>query len=115
MSTNAPAVVPTWELRHRLARSLELAELDVPEIARKLDVSENTIRNYLKARTTPKRSTLLAWALVTGVPLDWLVGADTPPHAPEGGTPGTVHAMSGRHTDELMKEIIARDLLQRVA
>lgn len=63
---------PTFELKHRLALALEDAALKPEDMAGYLGRSITTIRNYLGGRTTPSRGVLVAWALRTEVPLDWL-------------------------------------------
>jgi transcriptional regulator with XRE-family HTH domain len=35
-------------------------------------VSKNTVSNYERGFTTPRRPMLLAWAMATGVALSWL-------------------------------------------
>jgi transcriptional regulator with XRE-family HTH domain len=73
---DATIEIPTWGLHHRLARSLEFAGMKSAAMAEFLDVSENTIRNYLSGRTRPRLGVLRIWALRCGVPLDWLAGDD---------------------------------------
>lgn len=78
--------MPEWEQRHRLARALEFADLKPVEMARHLDLSENTIRNYLSGRTSPNGGVLRSWALRCGVPVGWLrYGDDYDTPSPDGG------------------------------
>lgn len=64
--------IPTFELRHRMALALEYSSVSVSEIAHELGISRTTVSNFLWGRTKPRRSDLIAWALKTGVPLEWL-------------------------------------------
>jgi transcriptional regulator with XRE-family HTH domain len=77
--------VPEWELRHRLIRALEHADLKPAGMAKVLDVADTTVRNYLKGRTTPNRATLRVWALRCGVSFDWLADGTIDLTGPEGG------------------------------
>lgn len=71
-SAMAAKPLPEFETRHRMSLALEYADKSVNEIARELGISRTTVSNYMHGRTQPRRSDLMAWALVTGVPLDWL-------------------------------------------
>ena len=65
--------VLTFELRHRLARSLEMAGITKVEMADELGVTRKTIDNYLAGRTIPTRGYLRLWADVTQIPMSELV------------------------------------------
>lgn len=88
IQTREPAV-PTFELRHRLARSLEWAGLTPEDMATELGVHIQTVRNYLKDRHSPNRGTLIAWAFRCGVPPAWLIDGELPESGPDNG-PGQV-------------------------
>lgn len=62
----------TFDLIDRLHKSLRLSGKSATTLADELGVHRNTINNYLSAKTAIDRRTLMAWALVTGVPLAWL-------------------------------------------
>ena len=70
---------PRFELQHRLALSREIADMDQIAIADALGVSRQTVSNYERGFTAPRRAVLVAWALATGVDVDWLVNGETPP------------------------------------
>lgn len=62
--------------------ALEHARLNNLDMAELLDVSPNTVSNYLAGRTTPSMAVLRVWAMRTGVPLDWIrygAGPSGPP------------------------------------
>lgn len=82
-TTDPRTAVPTFDLNHRLARSLEWSAVDSTEMAELLGVSETTLRNYLKARTTPRAGMVRQWALRCGVPYEWLVTGDVPMPNPD--------------------------------
>jgi transcriptional regulator with XRE-family HTH domain len=68
-----------WTLGDRLAKSRKVAGLTADGIADELGVSRNTVTNWETGATRPKRQTLIAWAQITGAPLEWLVEGDTRP------------------------------------
>lgn len=87
MTTHTTGGVPAFELRHRLALALEHANLKPEDIAVELGLGVTTIRNYLHARTSPRRAVLMAWALRCEVSLEWLeTGTTTGPSPDDGGS-----------------------------
>ncbi len=70
-------VVPEWTLGDRLRKARLHAGLEQAELATELGIARNSVASYENQRTAPRRPVLLAWAMRTGVSLDWLVG-DTP-------------------------------------
>ncbi len=83
-------IVPSFNLRDRMGKCLEVAEFSVADMATVLGVSRQTVNNWLSGRYKPQRATLVAWALATGVDLTWLETGQAPaePGPDEGiGTP----------------------------
>lgn len=64
--------VPQWTTADKLRKARESAGLEQTELAREIGVSKNTISNYERGAVAPRRPVLVAWALATGVSLDWL-------------------------------------------
>lgn len=52
--------------------SMETARLKPEDMASEIGRSVTTVRNYLGGRTVPSRAVLVAWAMRTGVTVDWL-------------------------------------------
>ncbi len=75
---------PQFQLKHRLALAMEIAEADRDAIATELGVHKNTVANYLRGETRPSRSVLRVWALRCGVPFEWLETG----HSVADGDPG---------------------------
>lgn len=75
---NAQWWVPVWTLGDRLRKAREGAGLEQSAIADDLGVSRRSVGNWECGHVVPKRATLLAWALRTGVPVWWLEGAEEP-------------------------------------
>lgn len=78
--------VPEFHLGDRLSKALDVASISVQEMAEYLDVSRNTVSNYLHMRTPVNGGTLRLWALRTGVRLEWLQTGKAPSEGdPDGG------------------------------
>ena len=73
----------------RLTVSREDAGYTQPELARVIDSSRNTVSNYERGSVAPKRQTLMAWALATGVDFHWLETGEAPGSGPDQGVSHT--------------------------
>ncbi|HZQ33746.1 MAG TPA: helix-turn-helix transcriptional regulator [Mycobacterium sp.] len=84
MTTSLPAA-PPWTLGWRLRRSLEFAGVSREAMAQHLGVAVSTITRWTHDdfKRPPNRANLLAWAQITGVPLEWLEGDEASAPAPE--------------------------------
>ena len=89
MTEHAVPGVPEWTKGDRLGKALDYAHVSVAEMAEYLDVSRNTVGNYINDRTRVPGAVMRLWAMRTGVPLEWLETGDTPkrprPDGPDGG------------------------------
>jgi len=70
--------IPVWTLSDKLRKARLEAGLEQAELASEIGISRNTVTNYEAGRTEPRRPVLLAWAMRTGVALDWLTQEDGP-------------------------------------
>lgn len=52
--------------------------MTVKQLADATGISEKTINNYEAGRHAPRRPSLIAWALATGVSLEWLTTGKAP-------------------------------------
>jgi transcriptional regulator with XRE-family HTH domain len=91
--------VPQFELRHRLHRALEVADIKPETMAGQLGKSVTTIRNYLAGRTVPDRATLIVWAMLCGVDPAWLTGDEGEGGSPPDPTTGTRPGGGGASLD----------------
>lgn len=81
-----PARIPAFTLGDRLRKARELTEMTTRDFAAQIGVSQKTISDAENDRRAPRRITLLAYAMATGVPLEWLeTGRE---EAPRPGRPG---------------------------
>jgi len=80
--------VPEWTLGDRLRKARESAGMNQSTLAETTGISRRSISSYESSEAMPKRPQLIAWALATGVPLEWLeTGAESPrPVGPDGGS-----------------------------
>ncbi len=81
--------VPEWDLADRLRKALRSSDVSVAQMAQALEVSRQTVGNWMAGRARPTRATVVAWALATGVDLHWLETGQAPdqPTPDEIGTP----------------------------
>lgn len=71
--------VPQWTIQDRLRKAREQAGMTQRELADAIGVAKSTISNYEAGTITHQRKIVMnQWALVTGVPVAWLWGDDTP-------------------------------------
>lgn len=89
MTTNTEAprfVIPTFTTGDRLRKARQLTGLEQAEFADELGISRGTVRNYELDHVVPRKIVLRAWAMRTGVPVQWLVNGETPdPHEADRG------------------------------
>lgn len=91
MSTHVGTVIPHWTQGDRLRKARSLTGLTSRQFAERLGVSLNTIVNAEGDKRKVRRITLLAWAMATGVPVEWLETGVVPPaggpREPDGWAP----------------------------
>ncbi|MFW0790087.1 helix-turn-helix domain-containing protein [Gordonia sp. CPCC 205333] len=66
----------------RLSTARDDAGLSQPGLAEAIGTSRGTVSNYERGTVKPRRSTLILWAMATGVDLHWLETGEAP--SPEG-------------------------------
>ena len=74
----------------RLRKAREAAGLEQAQLGELMAYSRQAISSAERGVTTPRRIVLRAWAMATGVPVEWLETGEAPPAGPEG--PGTYTA-----------------------
>lgn len=77
-----------FTLADRLAKSLSVAGISSQEMAEHLDVSRNTISNWINGRTRPRRAELIVWSIRTGVPMSWIDTGEISYRRPDGPAGG---------------------------
>lgn len=78
--------IPPIQMQHRLRIAREWAGLEQGELADRIGISRQSVGNAENGRVTPRKITLNAWALATGVPASWLRTGEVPP-TPDDGCP----------------------------
>lgn len=87
--------IPQWDMYDRLAKSLKSAGLSVADAAEYFDVHRNTVSGWIHGRINPDTRTLRLWAMLTGVPYEWLREGIEPDSGPNGGGGGQIDPTSG--------------------
>jgi hypothetical protein len=67
----------------RIAR--EWAGLEQDQLADRMGTARSTVSNAENGKGNPRRTTINAWALATGVPAQWLIDGIDPDNGPSGG------------------------------
>lgn len=88
--------VPQWDLADRMRKGLRESGLGVIEMAVYLDVSRNTVSNWLNGRIKPRTIYLKEWALRTRTDYGWLVTGQTGPGRPHLAGQGDVNKLGYR-------------------
>lgn len=78
MTTQRYERIPAWTMGDRLRKAREEAGYDQRRFADLIGVSRQTITNAEKGHKTVRKITLNAWAMATGVPVEWLVSGEVP-------------------------------------
>lgn len=97
MSTDQASVVPEWTLQDRLRKARELTGLGQKDFAERLGVSRNTVGSAESGAVAVRRITMNAWAMATGVSLEWLetgVAGSSGPTPPDDGPRGDREALT---------------------
>ena len=79
MQSVLEGVVPAWTRGDCLRKARTHAGFTVKQLSEATGISEKTINNYEGDKVTPRRPSMIAWALATGVSLDWLERGGIPP------------------------------------
>ena len=91
---------PEFGLGHRLALAREVAGIDRDEMADIVGLTTQTLSNYELGKTTPAKLTLNAWAVATGVDVEWLkTGKAQEDNTPRGGSEGHPSDYFALHLD----------------
>lgn len=64
--------VPEFDLADRMRKALRESQHNVIYMAEQLGVRRETVSSWLNGRTRPIGPAVRMWAMLTGVPLEWL-------------------------------------------
>lgn len=82
---NTGGAVPTFDLKDRARKAREFAGLEQEELAIRTGMARSTIARIEQGRNRPRRPSILAIAVATGVDFDWLATGKTPTGGSGGG------------------------------
>lgn len=71
--------IPVWTVGDRMRKARETSRIKVAAMAAELGCDPDTVSNYERGRTRPRRSVLLAYEQLTGVPVAWIEGDEGSP------------------------------------
>lgn len=105
MSTDAQERIPAFTIGDRLRRARQKVGLEQADFAQEIGVSRGTVSNYEHAEdiASLKKPYLLAWAMRTDVPLEWLLTGEAPTAPPDPPT-----GRRGRQLEALTAEKASR-------
>ena len=107
MSTNATGVIPEWTMGDRLRKARSLTGQTTREFADTLGVSQATVTNAENDHRAVRRITLRAWAMATGVPVEWLEHGVTPQGGPDGWAPWGSNPQPTDYVHPLLRAVAA--------
>lgn len=99
---SAPGNIPALTLGWRLKMALDHSDISVQAMANQLGVTRATLSRWMSDKgSRPKKAYLMQWALLTGVPFEWIETGRIAPPDPDGNG-GRQHATSlgGSPTDQ---------------
>jgi transcriptional regulator with XRE-family HTH domain len=88
MSTHAQERIPEWTRGDRFRKARSMTGLTVQEFAGRIGISPKSVNNYEGDKVEPRKIVLNAWALATGVPVEWLETGEVPNNAGPDGDGG---------------------------
>lgn len=100
-----------FSLGDRLAKALQVANVSNNDMAAYLGKSRTSISNWIHERAPIGRGDLVAWALKTGVPLEWLETGHFPdtPETEKGNAPASTNHDHLIHRLEIRDNIVSLD------
>jgi transcriptional regulator with XRE-family HTH domain len=72
-------IVPEWTCGDRMRKAREHAGLKQSDLSPAAGISRTSAVAYESGQSLPGRKVLITWAMVTGVPVEWLCHGDTAP------------------------------------
>lgn len=78
-------IVPTLTAAQRLMIARMHVGLTQGEMAERLGVTTATVQRTESGHTRPRRTTVMAWSMATGVNLRWLETGEAPPSGGDDG------------------------------
>lgn len=84
-SLGADMQVPQWSLSDRVRKAREVAGMKQAELAETIGMARTSLARIEQGKVEPRRTSLIAIAFATRVPLEWLENGETPAGDPDGG------------------------------
>lgn len=98
MSIQGSWSIPEFTAGDRFRKAREITGQTQREFAATLGIDKNTVGAYETGATVRHRKIVVnAWALATGVPVEWLLHGTIPMTSPDGGGTHAGDTTMGRH------------------
>ena len=78
--------IPEWSRGDRFRKAREARDISQGELAEMMGVARRTIGSYERDEVEPRKIVVNAWALATGVPVEWLLYGVAPTGPDDDGT-----------------------------
>lgn len=100
--------IPEWSRGDRFRKAREARDISQGDLAERMGVARRTVGSYERDEVEPRKIVVNAWALATGVPVEWLLYGVVPqdPDDPGHVTSGS-QALNATRTAEVV-ELSAR-------
>ena len=72
MTITQTAMALEMDRADRMKKALRVSGLTVNDVADQLEVSRNTVGSWINGRIEPRRTSVMAFAQLTGVPVEWI-------------------------------------------
>lgn len=79
-------MVPVFTLADRLRKAREQTGMEQGPFAALVGISRVSVSNAERGANRPHHVTLIRWAEIAGVPLEWLLTGEAPHDGPDGGS-----------------------------
>jgi len=117
MSTQPESRIPTWTQGDRLRKARENAGLSQHELADMIGVSRATVSNAEVGvgKKGPLAITVRAWALATGVPVEWIETGRAASDPGSGGQSPSGRRLSDTELMQYRSRLVVTPAVKRAA
>ena len=91
--------VPQWSVADRVRKARETSGLKQAELAESIGMARTSLARIEQGKVEPRRTSLIAIAFATRVPLEWIEHGKTPADNPGGGSECAIRDSNPEPTD----------------
>lgn len=89
MTAHRHDLIPAWTLGDRLRKARLMTGQNTKDFAETIGVSQKTVNNAESGAHEVRKIVLRAWAMATGVPVEWLETGEAPFQSPPSASMST--------------------------